>query len=260
MRKKENKIKKLADSELNGLIDEDFQARIIRENYPEKQKKVKSGNLRAIQFAKAALVCLVIAAVIVPCVLLPVNIQEGTTGSGTPEEEEPPRFGWTPNDTYSRESDLDEVNAELQGYRFNPDRVNSYMKLTFDKETDEPLYYTLSWDNFDELDAGLVDFMEDCSIYVIVNEYFEGYADWKEIYDTTLTINGLTVECRQKEDHSPEEGIYGYICYALIKIGDVRIYIKNYTYDSYYDINGFEKFVSELLVPVSETEPAYVSE
>ena len=86
MRKKENKIKKIADSELNGLIDEDFQARIIRENYPEKQKNVKSGNLRAMQFAKAALVCLVIAAVIVPCVLLPVNIQEGTTGSGTPEE------------------------------------------------------------------------------------------------------------------------------------------------------------------------------
>ena len=40
MRKKENKIKKIADSELNGLIDEDFQARIIRENYPEKQKNV----------------------------------------------------------------------------------------------------------------------------------------------------------------------------------------------------------------------------
>ena len=262
-----NVVKQLAESQMEELTDKEFEERFIEEHYPEKHKTaVKSP--RRWSVVMSALACLVIVAIVIPCAIFlqpspqtdPVPPDSEAGVPELPEEEEPPHFGWTPNDTYSRESDLDEVNAELQGYRFNPDRVNSYMKLTFDKETDEPLYYTLSWDNYDELDAGLVDFMEACSIYVIVNEDFEGYTGWKEIYDTTLTINGLTVECRQKEDHLPEEGIYGYICYGLIKIGDVRIYITNYTYDSYYDINGFEKFVSELLVPVSETEPAYVSE
>ena len=211
---------------------------------------------RNIVYALSALACLVIIAIVIPCTIFlqpsTQTEQPGIVAPETPEEEEPPHFGWTPNSIYSKESDLDEVNARLQGYRFNSDRVNGYIKLTFDKETDIPLYYTLGWDNFDKLDAGEADYMEQCEIYVVINEYFDGYPGWKEAYDTTLAINGLTVECRQKENHLPEEGIYGYICYGLIKTDDVRIYLTNYTYDSYCEKNGFETFVSELLIPISE--------
>ena len=251
----ENIVKQLAESQMQELTDKEFEERFIQEHYPEKQKTaVKSSRRRG--FVMSALACLVIIAIVIPCTIFlqpsTQTEQPGTVAPETPEEEGPPHFGWTPNSTYSKESDLDEVNARLQGYRFNPDRVNGYIKLTFDKETDIPLYYTLGWDNFDKLDAGEADYMEQCEIYVIVNEYFEGYPGWKEAYDTTLSINGLTVECRQKDNHLPEEGIYGYICYGLIQTGDVRIYLTNYTYDSYCEKNGFEKFVSELLIPISE--------
>lgn len=254
MRKKENKIKKLADSELNGLIDEDFQARIIRENYPEKQKRVRSGNLRAIQFAKAALVCLVIAAVIVPCVLLPVNIQEGTTGSGTPEEEEPPRFGWTPGNSVS--SSLEEVNKELQGYYFNPELVGrGNIDLSYDKETGEKLFYSFACDTGD--DSTIIG----CQMYFVVNENYEGDPWWILDWTDTFTVNGLTVQYNcQRDRYYPEDGVYDYIYYAMIQIGGMKLFLTPYSCMSYYDDSGFEKFVSELLVPVSETEPAYVSE
>ena len=256
MRKKENKIKKLADSELNGLIDEDFQARIIRENYPEKQKKVRSGNLRAMQFAKAALVCLVIAAVIVPCVLLPVNIQEGTTGSGTPEEEEPPRFGDIETGTYTKPANMDEVNKELQGYYFNPELVGrGNINLFYDKKTDEKLFYSFACDTGD--DSTIIG----CTMYFVVNENYEGDPWWILDWTGTFTVNGLTVQYNcQRDRYYPEDGVYDYIYYAIIQLDNVKIYFEPYSCLSYYDDNGFEKFVSELLVPVSETEPAYVSE
>ena len=260
MRKKENKIKKIADSELNGLIDEDFQARIIRENYPEKQKNVKSGILRAMQFAKAALVWLVIAAVIVPCVLLPVNIQEGTTGSGTPEEEEPPRFGDSLDSTFGVESSLDEVNAELQGYHFYQKGIKT-VEARYDKKTGEKLYYNIGWNNNDDFDAGLDDTLKYSTIHVVVNENFEGYSWWILDWTGTFTVNGLTVQYNcQRDRYYPEDGVYDYIYYAMIQLDNVKIYFEPYSCLSYYDDNGFEKFVSELLVPVSETEPAYVSE
>ena len=112
----ENIVKQLAESQMQELTDKEFEERFIQEHYPEKQKTaVKSSRRRG--FVMSALACLVIIAIVIPCtIFLQPSTQTEQPGTVAPEtpEEEPPYFGWTPNSTYSKESDLDEVNARLQ--------------------------------------------------------------------------------------------------------------------------------------------------
>lgn len=231
MKKKENKVRSIAEAGMQKLTDSQFEEKFVEQNYRVNKQKVPVHKTSKFKLAMSALACALIIAIVIPCVLL-IAPDDGQTS-----QEDPPRFGWTPGG--SEYVDIQAVNAELQDYYVVPDYVGgSSIVLTRDKDTNEKLYYVFTWENG----------FKSCMVYMAVKENMD-CSIWEREPEKSVIINGLQVQYRHAEkDYYPDEGVYVHKCYGQLNIGAVRIFFCPYTALTENVDSGFEEFVEQFIV------------
>lgn len=228
--KKNNIVNQIIENELDKKRDDKLRDQLTDEYFPvertEKKKLYKTGKFKALMSAAA---CLLLIAVVIPCVLL-IDPR-----SDDPTEPEPPRFG-SDFGIITEVSDVDTVNADLPGYNFNPEIV-TYVTFTIDKETGQKAYYSV------DSEYGF----QGCKLYIVVNKYVDCDSMERD-RDKEFTVKGLTVQYASTMEYHPEEGIYTHLCYGKAVIGDIRIYFQPYDGWTESEDDGFDDFLEMLFI------------
>lgn len=226
--RKNNNVNQILEKELDKKRDDKFMQQLTDEYFPtEKKKYYKTGKFKALMATAA---CLVLIAIVVPCVLL-INPQQ----PDDPVMPEPPRFG-SDFGVITEVSDIEAVNADLSGYDLNPEIV-TYVTLTLDEATGDKSYYSV------DSEYGF----QGCRIYIVVNKYVDCESMEQE-RDKEFTVNGLTVQYASSMEYYPEEGIYIHLCYGKAVVGDIRIYFQPYDGWTESEDDGFDDFVQMLFI------------
>lgn len=216
-------MKDIKDDELRKKLEEEL--RNAKELVAEKKRGKFKFNLK---YVMAVAACLVIVAIVVPCVILlpqsnesaipenpTIEAPEGDGGEQieTPEDDDP-HFGAGDNEI-RHTSSVEELNAEFSDYRFNSEHIQG-VTLVRDDLTNDKLYYHVAWQNEDSW----------CDIYVIVNSDYEFLLGQNPT--ETVIVNDLEVGIKEKsEEYS--DGVYMHTCYAQTQIDGYDIYFVDYT-------------------------------
>lgn len=217
-------MKDIKDDELRKKLEEELHARNAKEPVAEKKRGKFKFNLK---YVMAVAACLVIVAIVVPCVILlpqsnesaipenpTIEAPEGDGGEQieTPEEDKP-HYGV--GDEVLDASSVEELNAEFSDYRFNSEHIQG-VTLVRDDLTNDKLYYHVAWQNEYSW----------CDIYVIVNSDYEFLLGQNPT--ETVIVNDLEVGIKEKsEEYS--DGVYMHTCYAQTQIDGYDIYFVDYT-------------------------------
>lgn len=237
MFKKKKDVVKIIDEAKEKMVDKNFEERILREHYGvTENKKVEKSNLFKLRVAISALSCVLIIAIVLPCIFL-FTAKKGPSDQDIPGEPDPdePIYTWQDENTDS--STVEQVNKYLEGYELNVAYVTDVV-VSFDKDTGDDFYFVIAW--YDETG-------KQGRIYVVVNKLYDDSL-WDKPTDKEISVNGLTVCVKESVDTYPEYGLYVHNVYAKTNIGNVTVYFEEYIESSFSEENTFAQFVEEIFI------------
>lgn len=244
MFKKKKDVVKIIDESKDKMLDEQFQDRILREHYgTDAQRETPSRRLS--KKALAVLSCVLIVAIVLPCVLYFTGGSEPPTPPSTslpsdpevPDTPEPDEPIYTWQDEETTESTTEQVNKYLEGYELNAACVTDVVAAV-DKNSGDDFYFVIAWQE----ESG-----RQGRIYIVVNKLYDDSL-WDKSTDKEMSVNGLSVSYTESAEAYPDYGLYVHSVYAKTKIGDITVYFEEYTEPSFSEENTFSQFVEYIFI------------
>lgn len=246
MFKKKKDIVKFIDDTKDKMLDEQFQDRILREHYgADAQRETHARRLSKKAVAVAVLSCVLIVAIVLPCVLYFTGRSEPPTPPSTsvpsdpedPDKSEPDEPIYTWQDEETTESTTEQVNKYLEGYELNAACVTDVV-AAIDKDSGDDFYFVIAWQE----ESG-----RQGRIYIVVNKLYDDSL-WDAPTDKEMSVNGLSVSYAESAETYPDYGLYVHSVYAKTKIGDIPVYFEEYIEPSFSEENTFSQFVEYIFI------------
>lgn len=245
MFKKNKDIVKILDETKDKMLDKQFEERVLREHYgAEEHRQVAKSRLPKLRIALAALSCVLIVAIVLPCVFYFAGKSEPPTSPSTsvpsdsespaPEPDEP-IYTW--QDEQTTASTIEHVNQYLEGYEVNAACVTDVV-AAIDKDSGDDFYFVIAWSE----ESG-----RQGRIYIVVNKLYDDSL-WDAPTDKEMSVNGLSVSYKENAETYPDYGLYVHSVYAKTKIGDIPVYFEEYIEPSFSEENTFAQFVEYIFI------------